>query len=145
LCATFEQIATIINASGHKGQLGVCLDTCHIFAAGYDIRTEMQYEKMWDDFDAIIGLEKLKVIHVNDSKKGLGSHVDRHEHIGKGELGLEPFRLLFNDARFFDIPKILETPKVTDEPYTEDRINMATIYSLLTQETKKILNVEDHI
>ena len=90
-----------------------------------------------------IGLEKLKVIHINDSKKGFGSRVDRHEHIGKGELGLEAFKLLFNDKRFFDIPKILETPEATKEPFTEDKMNMATIQSLLSPATRKTLNIED--
>lgn len=142
LCSSFEQIATVIQGSHHKSKLGVCFDTCHAFSAGYDMRTEKQYEKMWKDFDTTIGLERLKVIHINDSKKGLGSHVDRHEHIGKGELGLEPFRLLFNDKRFFDIPKILETPKVTVEPFKEDIMNMETIKKLLSKETKKILNIE---
>jgi len=145
LCSSFEQISTVIQGSHHKSKLGVCFDTCHAFAAGYDMTTKKQYDKMWEDFDATIGLEKLKVIHINDSKKGLGSHVDRHEHIGKGELGLEPFRLLFNDKRFFDIPKILETPKVTMEPFKEDIMNMETIKKLLSQETKKLLNVEDLI
>lgn len=143
LCSTFEDIATVIARSDHKKRLGVCVDICHLFVAGYDLRTPETYKKTWDDFDQIIGLDRLKVIHINDSKKGLHSRVDRHEHIGKGELGLEPFRLLFNDERFFDIPKILETPKSTEEPFTEDKMNMATIYSLLTDKTKKILNFQD--
>lgn len=143
LCSTFEDIAYILAHSKHKKRLGVCADTCHLFVAGYDLRTPVTYNQTWDQFDTIIGLEHLKVIHVNDSKKGLSSRVDRHEHIGKGELGLETFRLLFNDERFFDIPKILETPKVTEEPFTEDKMNMATIYTLLTDKTKKILNFQD--
>lgn len=142
LCSTFEQIATIIDRSHHKKRLGVCFDTCHAFVAGYDIRTPKTYEKTWEAFDTIIGLEKLKVIHINDSKKGLNSRVDRHEHIGKGEIGLEAFKLLFNDKRFFDIPKILETPEATKEPFTEDKMNMATIRSLLSPATRKILGVE---
>lgn len=142
LCSTFEQIATIIEESHHKKRLGVCFDTCHAFVAGYDIRTPKTYEKTWEDFDKIIGLEKLHVMHINDSKKGLDSRVDRHEHIGKGEIGLEGFKLLFNDKRFFDIPKILETPKATKEPFTEDKMNIATIQSLLTPATRKILGLE---
>ena len=143
LCSTFEDIATVINNSSHKKRLGVCVDTCHLFVAGYDLRTPETYNKTWDDFDTIIGLERLKVIHVNDSKKGLHSRVDRHEHIGKGELGLEPFRLLFNDERFFDIPKILETPKATEEPFTEDKMNMTNIRSLLSEKTRKLLDIKD--
>lgn len=142
LCSTFEEIATVISISKYKDRLGVCADTCHLFVAGYDLRTPETYHQTWNHFDKTIGLERLKVIHVNDSKKGLGSHLDRHEHIGKGELGLEPFRLLFNDERFFDIPKILETPKTTEEPFTQDKINMETIYSLLSDKTKKVLNLE---
>lgn len=141
LCSTFEDIAYIISHSKHKKRLGVCADTCHLFVAGYDLRTPTTYNQTWDHFDKTIGLDNLKVIHINDSKKGLHSRVDRHEHIGKGELGLEPFRLLFNDERFFDIPKILETPKATEEPFTEDKMNMATIYSLLSKDTKKLLNI----
>lgn len=142
LCWSFEQIATVINKSTHKKRLGVCFDTCHAFVAGYDFKETKSYDALWKLFDKHIGLEKLKVIHVNDSKKGLGSRVDRHEHIGKGALGLEAFALLFNDPRFFDIPKILETPKATEEPFTEDKMNMATIMGLLSDETKKILGVK---
>lgn len=142
LCWNFEQIATVIKKSTHKKRLGVCLDTCHAFVAGYDFTTKDSYEKLWKDFDSLIGIEHLKAIHINDSKKGCGSRIDRHEHIGKGALGLEPFELLFNDPRFFDVPKILETPKATQEPFTEDKMNMATIYSLLSKQTKKILNIE---
>jgi deoxyribonuclease IV len=141
LCWNFEQIAQVIKKTDHKKRLGVCFDTCHAFVAGYDFKDKDSYEQMWQEFDKHIGLERLKAIHINDSKKGLGSRVDRHEHIGKGALGLESFRLLFNDSRFFDIPKILETPKVTEEPFTEDKMNMATIHSLLSDQTKKILNV----
>ncbi len=143
LCSTFEQIATIIKHINHKNRIGVCFDTCHAFVAGYDLRTPKTYEQTWKTFDETIGIEKLNVIHVNDSKKGLNSRVDRHEHIGKGELGLEAFKLLFNDKRFFDIPKILETPKATEEPFTEDKMNMATIRSLLWASTKKTLGVEE--
>lgn len=140
LCDTFQELAYIINTIG-SDQLGVCFDTCHAFVAGYDFATPASYKKMWQSFDDIIGLEKLKVIHVNDSKKELGSHVDRHEHIGQGKIGKEAFELLFNDETFFDIPKILETPKVTKEPFTEDKMNIATIHSLLNPATKNKLSV----
>ena len=135
---TFKQIATIIELSRHKKRLGVCLDTCHVFAAGYDMSTKPNYEKMWQEFDGTIGINKLKVIHVNDSKKEVGSHVDRHEHIGKGKIGINGFKLLFNDERFFDIPKILETPKAT---LADDEKNIKTLISLLSTETKKYLEI----
>lgn len=141
LCWNFEQIAQAIKKTDHKKRLGVCFDTCHAFVAGYDFRDKLSYERMWKEFDTQIGLENLKAFHINDSKKGLGSRVDRHEHIGKGALGLEPFALLFNDPRFFDIPKTLETPKVAKEPFTEDKMNMEIIHSLLSSHTKKILNI----
>lgn len=142
LCSTFEQIATIIARINNKKRIGVCFDTCHAFVAGYDLRTAKAYEQTWKHFDETIGLEKLNVIHINDSKKGLNSRVDRHEHIGKGTLGLEAFELLFNDKRFFDVAKILETPKATEAPFTEDKMNMATIRSLLSSSTKKTLGLE---
>ncbi|MHB9026241.1 MAG: deoxyribonuclease IV [Armatimonadota bacterium] len=90
--------------------LGVCLDTCHVFAAGYDLRNADQYAQLWQQFDEQVGLERLTAIHLNDSLKPLGSHGDRHAHIGQGELGLEAFRLLLRDPRLAGVPKILETP-----------------------------------
>jgi deoxyribonuclease-4 len=107
---TFEQLAQIMELVEDKQRQGVCLDTAHVFAAGYDIRTKETYEAMFTEFDSIIGLESLLAIHVNDSKKELGSRVDRHENIGEGLLGREPFRFLMNDSRFTDVPKLLETP-----------------------------------
>ena len=88
----------------------MCLDTCHIFVAGYDIRTPETYHKTFEEFDRIVGLDRLKCIHCNDSKKGLGSRVDRHEHIGEGEIGITAFELLVNDDRFRHIPILIETP-----------------------------------
>lgn len=114
LCYTFEQIARVIELSTHKKRLGVCLDTCHIFAAGYDMRTPQVYEETIKHFDKTIGLARLNAIHCNDSKKGLGSRVDRHADIGSGELGAEAFRLLFNDPRLSNVPKVLETPETTE-------------------------------
>lgn len=141
---TFEQLATIINNSNYSKQLSVCFDTCHAFVAGYDFTSEKSYQKMWKDFDEIIGPDRLKVIHLNDSKKELGSKVDRHEHIGKGKVGLAAFELLMNDPRFFDVPKILETPKATKEPFSEDKMNLATLRGLLWDETKKKLGIIEY-
>lgn len=108
---TFEQLAEIIDRIEQKERLGICLDTCHIFAAGYDIRTPETYRHTMNLFDAILGLNLLWVIHVNDSKKDLGSRVDRHAHIGKGALGLDAFKQLLNDERLLHVPKLLETAK----------------------------------
>lgn len=128
ICYRFEQIAALYQASMYKNRLGVCFDTCHVFAAGYDLRTESVYEKTWKEFDDIIGRNLLKVIHLNDSKKELGSRIDRHEHIGKGFLGITPFQLIFQDKRLSMIPKILETPRKTA---SDDMHNMQTIKQLL--------------
>ena len=106
----FEQIARILNGVKDPERLAVCLDTCHIFAAGYDIRTPAGYEETMTQFDQIIGLPRLQVIHANDSAKAFGSHADRHAHIGEGEIGLEAFRLLVNDPRMAGLPIIVETP-----------------------------------
>ena len=95
-------------------RLAVCLDTCHVFAAGYNIANREGYEQTWAEFDRIIGLNNLAVIHVNDSKKGLGSRVDRHEHIGQGEIGLKAFGFIMSDKRLVKIPKILDPPKGDD-------------------------------
>lgn len=106
---TFEQLAEIINRIERKECMGVCLDTCHIFAAGYDIRTQATYQQTMNHFDATLGLNLLLVIHINDSKKDLGSRVDRHTHIGKGALGVDAFKHILNDERLFHVPKLLET------------------------------------
>lgn len=129
----FEHLAEIIKMTERKDSVGVCLDTCHIFASGYDISNVKGYKSTFDRFDKLIGIEKLKVIHLNDSKKGMGSRVDRHEHIGKGYLGLEPFRLLVNDKRFSCIPKILETPKGPD--LKEDIENLRVLKRLIKRQT----------
>lgn len=110
LGGTFEQLATIIHGVQNPERLAVCLDTCHIFAAGYDIRTPESYAETMRLFDEIIGLKWLQVIHANDSQKAFGSHADRHAHIGEGEIGLEAFRLLVNDPRLAGLPIIVETP-----------------------------------
>ena len=114
-----EQIARIINGVEDKSRVGVCIDTCHTFAAGYDLATADGYEAFWNDFDRIIGLKYLSGMHINDSKKGLGSHVDRHELIGLGTLGNSFFERLMSDSRVDNIPLILETP---DESAWADEI-----------------------
>ena len=127
----FEHLRAIIDGVEHPERMAVCIDTCHIFAAGYDISTEKGYEETFILFDEIVGLDRLVAFHVNDSKKGLGSHVDRHENIGKGAIGLTGFRLLMNDERFSHIPKILETPKSDD--LHEDVENMNVLKSLINE------------
>lgn len=126
----FEQISNIIDASKEPERLRVCFDTEHAFAAGYDIRTQEGYERTFTEFDEIIGIEVLAAFHLNDSKKELNSRVDRHEHIGKGHIGIEAFRLLLNDKRFWGLPMCLETPKGTD--LAEDRENLTLLRSLLS-------------
>ncbi len=125
----FEHLAQIMQlaAAGHR--LGVCFDTCHALAAGYEIRTPQGYEETFRQLDQVIGLERLHVFHVNDSKRDLGSRVDRHEHIGQGYIGLEGFRLLLNDARFRQHPMLLETPKGRD--MQADMENLATLRGLM--------------
>ncbi len=124
----FEQIASMIDQAEAPQRLTVCMDTCHIFAAGYDITTEDAYNQTISDFDRIIGLDRLAVIHLNDAKKGLGSRVDRHEHIGKGEIGEQAFGFFMRDKRFSKIPKLLETPKGDDGEM--DRVNMSILRKL---------------
>ena len=129
LGSTFEEVAFIIEHSRYPERLGVCVDTCHLFAAGYDFRTPQTYRKTFSHFDRVIGLDKLKFFHLNDSKKGQGSKVDRHEHIGKGEIGLAGFKLLVNDPRFKNHPMTLETPKGKD--LAEDIENLSVLRKLL--------------
>ena len=109
LNSRFEQITMILEICAGHPRLCVCLDTCHVFVAGYDIRTKETFEATFAEFDRLIGLDRLRAIHCNDSKKELGSHIDRHEDIGKGFIGDEAFRLLVNDPRLEDIPMLLET------------------------------------
>src|SRR3989338_2156732 len=125
----FEHLSEIIKIVDEKGKIGVCLDTCHIFAAGYDISNEYGYKKTFENFNKIIGIDRLKAFHINDSKKGLGSRIDRHEHIGKGRIGLTAFRLLLNDLRFNNIPMILETPK--GKTAREDKRNLSVLRGLI--------------
>jgi deoxyribonuclease-4 len=127
--STFEEIAAIIAEVEDKSRVGVCMDTCHIFAAGYDIRNAETYAATMAAFDSIVGLNYLKCIHINDSQKGFGSKVDRHAHIGEGEIGLSGFEHLVNDPRLAGLPGVLETPKGTDAK--EDGINLAALRGLI--------------
>lgn len=122
----FEHLAYIIDKVEDKSRVGVCIDTCHMFTAGYDIRTREAYDKTWGEFDALIGADKLMGMHLNDSKPPLGSRVDRHHSIGEGEIGLDAFRFIMNDARMDDIPMVLET---IDESIWKDEI--ALLYSFV--------------
>ena len=125
---SFEHLRTIIDGSAHPDRFAVCFDTCHTFAAGYDTTTDAGYRRVFAEFDRILGLHRLQCFHLNDSKKGLGCRVDRHEHIGQGAMGLAPFRFLVNDPRFAHIPMILETPKGDDDEL--DRMNLKTLRDL---------------
>lgn len=125
----FEQLAEMIEMAGGSPRLGVCFDTCHVLAAGYDFRTPQKYNEVMKEFDSVVGLDKIKAFHLNDSKKDLGCRVDRHEHIGKGFVGLEAFRLLLNDEQFQNVPKVLETPKEDD--LKEDVENLELLRSLM--------------
>lgn len=123
---TFEQLAHIIDKIEDKSRVGVCIDTCHAFASGYDLSTPEGYERTWQEFDRIVGLKYLCGMHINDSKKGLGSKIDRHESLGKGTLGKDFFERMMNDSRLDDIPLILETPD--DTIWAEE---IAWLYSLV--------------
>jgi len=125
----FEQLKEIIDLVEDKKRISVCIDTAHIFAAGYELRTMEGYNETIKEFDEIIGLEKLKCIHMNDSKKPLGSRVDRHDHIGKGLIGLDGFKNIMNDKRIEHVPKILETPK--GKEHLEDVENIKVLKSLI--------------
>jgi deoxyribonuclease-4 len=128
---SFEQLADMLARLRPAERFGVCLDTCHVFAAGYDIRTPEAYRRTMEQFDAIVGLDRLGVIHINDSKRDLGSRVDRHEHIGQGKIGLEGLANFVHDGRFARTPFILETPKGFDADGRDlDEINIATVRGL---------------
>lgn len=121
----FEHLAAIIERIEDKSRVGVCIDTCHMFTAGYDIRTREAYDATWAEFDRIVGFNYLRGMHINDSKPDLGSHVDRHDSIGKGKIGVEPFGFIMNDPRMDDIPLVLET---IDETIWAQEIEL--LYSL---------------
>ncbi len=133
----FEQLATILGTVAESDRLGVCVDTCHIFAAGYPLGTKKEYAQTMAELDATVGLKRVKAFHLNDSKKGLGSRVDRHAHIGRGQLGLEPFRLLLNDPRFRRTPMYLETAKEQENGVEMDVVNLATLRGLVRGPKKK--------
>jgi deoxyribonuclease IV len=116
----FEHLAEIIEGLDGSPRVGVCLDTCHLLTAGYDICSEEGYVQTFREFDRLVGLDRVKAFHLNDSKRPCGSRVDRHEHIGKGCLGLEPFRRILTDPRFTGLPMLLETPKL-DTPESRRR------------------------
>ena len=135
-----KHLAAIYDGVNQPERLGLCLDTCHLFAAGYDIRTRKGWDAVIQETDSLIGLDQILAFHLNDSKADLGSRVDRHAHIGQGKIGREAFRHVVNDPRFRDLPGCLETPKSKD--LHEDLENLAVLRSLLqtnrTKERKRI-------
>jgi deoxyribonuclease-4 len=132
LCWGFEQLAAILARLGAPSRFGVCLDTCHIFAAGYDIRSPRAYERTMAEFDRTVGLAALRAIHLNDSLKDLGSRVDRHAHIGHGKIGLEGFANFVNDPRLAHLPMLLETPKgIAPDGREWDDVNAEAIRSVI--------------
>jgi deoxyribonuclease-4 len=140
----FEHLAYIIGRAREPERLCVCLDTAHVFAAGYDISSEGSVRKTFREFDRVVGLDHLVAIHLNDSKAACGSRVDRHEHIGKGKIGVPAFRFIMRDPRFRKVPKVLETPKGKD--LREDVINLKTLRRLikttprLTRQANQLIN-----
>ncbi|MFX1374591.1 MAG: deoxyribonuclease IV [Promethearchaeota archaeon] len=128
----FHHFKKIIDKIENKNRIGVCFDTAHSFAAGYDFRTKRGYEEVWNEFDDVIGLKYLYAFHINDTDKECGSRVDRHTHIGQGKIGKNPFGFFINDERFKNMPGILETPK--GKNYQQDIINLKTLKSLRRKE-----------
>jgi deoxyribonuclease-4 len=141
----FEHLAAILDRLDGSPRVGVCLDSCHLLAAGYDLCADSGYEATFREFDRIVGIDRIRAFHLNDSKRPCGSRVDRHEHIGKGCLGLEPFRRLLNDPRFAALPMLLETPKL-DTPESRrqsdadpwDLRNLRTLRRLLPRPPRRI-------
>lgn len=127
----FEHIGFLLREMEDSSRCGVCVDTCHIFAAGYPLQTPEEYQQTFDEFDSRIGIHRIRAFHLNDSKKELGSRVDRHDHIGEGFLGLEPFRHVVNDPRFADLPMYLETKKEKRNGEEMDAVNLRTLLSLM--------------
>jgi deoxyribonuclease IV len=129
LGCTFEELGRVIRIVDEPHRVGICVDTCHVFSAGYDIRTADGWNRMIDELDREAGIENVGAFHVNDSKKPLGSRVDRHEHIGEGAIGLEAFAAVVNDPRFLRIPKMLETPK--PDEFEADIRNLGKLRALI--------------
>lgn len=127
----FEQLGAILAAVQQSERLGVCFDTCHAFAAGYGLADPAEYKATWKEFDKLVGIERIQAIHLNDSKKEQGSRVDRHEHIGRGKLGLAAFSNLLGDRRFRRVPMYLETPKGDEAGEPLDVINLRTLRALI--------------
>lgn len=132
----FEHIAFLLNEAADGERMQVCVDTCHIFAAGYAIGTEAEYLATMNEFDRLIGLKRIRAFHLNDSVKDRGSRVDRHAKIGAGKIGLEPFRFLLNDPRFATVPMYMETPKGLEEGEELDAINLRTLRGLVAEKTR---------
>lgn len=131
LGSRFEELAAVIAKARRPDRLGICFDTCHALAAGHEFRDARSYRAMMRAIDRSIGLERLRGFHLNDSKGDLGSRLDRHEHIGRGRVGVEAFRLILSDPRFAEVPMVLETPKAED--LAEDRINLGVLRELATR------------
>ena len=131
----FEQLAEIHSRVKEPDRLGICFDTCHVFAAGYALGSPKEYETTMAEFDRLVGLERIRAFHLNDSRSACGSRVDRHAHIGRGQLGLEAFRLLLGDPRFREVPMYIETPKGTEDGQDWDTANLQTLRGLLPPST----------
>jgi len=129
--SSFEELAAIIFQIKNKKRIGICFDTCHAFVAGYDFTSQEGYTQMFKKFDTTLGFEYLKMFHMNDSKKGLNSRIDRHENIGQGQIPLQAFSFIMNDPRFLSIPKILETPKDETDSIKNDKHNLETLLKLI--------------
>jgi deoxyribonuclease-4 len=132
----FEHLAAILSGVKDNRRLGVCFDTCHVFAAGYKMATQAQYRATMKEFDSVVGLEQIRAFHINDSVKDCGSRVDRHAHIGQGKIGLEPFGWLLRDRRFRNVPMVLETPKGQQDGQECDIINLRALRELAGKKTK---------
>lgn len=133
----FEHLATILDRLSDPDRVAICFDTCHAFAAGYPMSTPRQYEMTMKDLGRLVGLRLVKAVHLNDSKRELGSRVDRHEHIGRGKLGLNAFRYLLNDPRFVHVPMCLETPKGVEKGVDLDVRNLRTLRKLVKNGERK--------
>lgn len=133
----FEHLRRIMDEVEQKGRIGVCFDTCHVFAAGYDLRGRKNFARVFQEFDSVVGIEHLLVFHLNDSKGGLGKRIDRHEHIGKGAMGTEPFRMLLCHDRFREIPMLIETPK-GGRSNRWDRKNLALLKKFREEKGRRI-------